>query len=1197
MDEEVSRWCAKLTEAVSVAMKPEVVQERRLQAYQLCEEFKETAPYSHCMACGQQLASLRNPTVIRHFGLQLLENCVKFQWINAGASDKQALKEYVLSYFQNGTHDLLEEQMCIKDGLSRILVEMIKREWPQHWPTLMSEFNMLCSHGDTQTELVLLVLLRLVEDVVAFQNLQTSRRRDILQALTSHMAELFTFMVHLLTHHIERLKQLQNQLPGAEKELASSIRVSQAVLLTLTGYVDWVASQHIFADNNALLSTLYSLLNIQELKRPAAEVLQLIVNRKGKPEERYPLLVLFSADAIKTILAAAQNACSAGLDEENYIFMKRLCQVLTGLGAQLCILWGSELKDVGRPESFPDFLETLLAFLGHPSMHLCSVIVPLLSAFFRHDQISLDPSLQGKVPQILQILTAKLQKVGYPSRDDSPTCTYSLLDYDSDEEFSYSFSIHRTHQTELVRLVTDHCPLLTFQVACDWFRQLIVSPIDIEPGKETCTPHSPSCIGWDALTCFMENVLARLFQSDVLTEITPQLVQLLQMTLSFQTEDPTLLSYVLSTISTLFPVVKEKPELMNAYLDKIFSAAVFSLPGQTKTRTRPVQNVRRHACSALVKICRDNSEFMVHFFDELYRRIKLLNGDQDQLTQLEKSTLNEVLILLSNEFNDLDKQSALIQEIMEPVTGVWMADAMKEVFGNGNRFLEHIGLCKAQTSPPQDDKQGANRATILACISTMMAVMKRSKRPHDPQKLAGDFHASSGIVSRDPCCLHILPLLDNVLALMRTMNAIWSPEIRATIPVEFFKVFDIPEHDKNAVLGLTQPSDNYELPANRSTAEKIQSFLSTAQENCCHVLASACDSLGYELYSFHPFIAQLVQSAPFLLNHAPDYKLRPVIRVFMKSLVLHCPVDCQDQVLLPVLNCLCAFMLQRLSLAWDAVNKRIGMGEESESREANQESQEIIDEMFLRLITRDYLDLLSTVFKKRSAGTGYSGSDIQMETVDSESVASAEGGHKATEPEQLGELGKKILQHESLCKSMVMCIYSSLSWNDTQTCTKSLNMCWPIFQQIVDRPILPGAVKYLFSCLLLGLEVHGQHETCTSLLVQKTFQHYEILRPRFDILQEVMLQIPGVTREILQTFDHRFIFNEEHKKPISEKSRRDNFKKMISGVIGRHIGQMFRREIIIKDLKPVRKPAKRSTTDFTENADIGLVALFAHDDS
>jgi exportin-5 len=239
--------------------------------------------------------------------------------------------------------------------------------------------------------------------------------------------------------------------------------------------------------------------------------------------------------------------------------------------------------------------------------------------------------------------------------------------------------VHRLHQMELVRLITGCCPLLIFRVASDWFEQLIASPLQFEAGRDICTAHSPSYIQWDALTCFFESVLSKLFQSDSITEITPQLVNLLQMALAYQIEDPAILSCVLSSISTLFPVIKEKPELVSAFLDKIFSAAVFSLPGQTKkTRTRPVQNVRRHACSALVKICRDNSEFMVNFFDPLYDRIKLLNKDQEQLTQLEKSTLNEVLILLSNEFKNIDKQSALIQEILSPVRSVWMSDAMKK---------------------------------------------------------------------------------------------------------------------------------------------------------------------------------------------------------------------------------------------------------------------------------------------------------------------------------------------------------------------------------------------------------------------------------------------------------------------------------------------------------------------------------------
>ncbi|EEC10159.1 chromosome region maintenance protein 5/exportin, putative [Ixodes scapularis] len=46
-----------------------------------------------------------------------------------------------------GTEPLLVEQAHVKDALSRLLVEMVKREWPQQWPSLMDELHALCTMG------------------------------------------------------------------------------------------------------------------------------------------------------------------------------------------------------------------------------------------------------------------------------------------------------------------------------------------------------------------------------------------------------------------------------------------------------------------------------------------------------------------------------------------------------------------------------------------------------------------------------------------------------------------------------------------------------------------------------------------------------------------------------------------------------------------------------------------------------------------------------------------------------------------------------------------------------------------------------------------------------------------------------------------------------------------------------------------
>ena len=53
--------------------------------------------------------------------------------------------------------------------MSRIVVEMIKREWPQQWPSLLQELQQLAQEGPTQHELTLLVFLRLCEDVALLQ--------------------------------------------------------------------------------------------------------------------------------------------------------------------------------------------------------------------------------------------------------------------------------------------------------------------------------------------------------------------------------------------------------------------------------------------------------------------------------------------------------------------------------------------------------------------------------------------------------------------------------------------------------------------------------------------------------------------------------------------------------------------------------------------------------------------------------------------------------------------------------------------------------------------------------------------------------------------------------------------------------------------------------------------------------------------
>lgn len=54
----------------------------------------------------------------------------------------------------HGTLSIWEEENHIKDILCPNMVEMIKREWPQHWPGMLMELDTLSKQEKTQTELL-----------------------------------------------------------------------------------------------------------------------------------------------------------------------------------------------------------------------------------------------------------------------------------------------------------------------------------------------------------------------------------------------------------------------------------------------------------------------------------------------------------------------------------------------------------------------------------------------------------------------------------------------------------------------------------------------------------------------------------------------------------------------------------------------------------------------------------------------------------------------------------------------------------------------------------------------------------------------------------------------------------------------------------------------------------------------------------
>ncbi|XP_034537797.1 exportin-5 [Notolabrus celidotus] len=1214
MAEQVAVVCEQLIKAVNAMMDAETSQIYRLEALKFCEEFKETS--SLCVPCGLQLADKAQPAVVRHFGLQILEHVIKFRWNNMPQQEKVQLKECAMQLLANGTHSILEEVSHIKDVLSRITVEMIKREWPQHWPDMLKEMEALTSQGEAQTELVMLILLRLAEDVITFQTLPTQRRRDIQQTLTQNMESIFGFMMAILQANVKEYRKLK-ELPGHELQARAHCRVAVATLNTLAGYIDWVSLVHITNGNCHLLEMLCLLLSEPELQLEAAECLLIAISRKGKLEDRKPFMLLFDDVAINYILSAAQSAdglaiCKKSPEsqvvevvERSYVFLKRLCQVLCALGGQLCSLVGSDVE-VEAPANLSKYTEALLAFTTHSSQFLKSSTLPTWGALFRHETLFKSPVVLEMVIKYLRASMINLVKTGFPSRDDNPSCVYSRVDFDSDEDFNSFFNSFRAQQGEVVRIACRIVPLEAFQIASEWLQYQITSPIDTgditsRTAEGLCSLLSPFVVQWDAMTIFMECMVAQIFKN-LEEEKLPvdQGMELLQAVLNYDTKDPLILSCVLSNVSALFPFVIRRPHFVQQVLYKLLKSITFEVSQDNKTpRTRAVKNVRRHACSSIIKICRDYPQIVLPCFEMFYDHVKKMFSSETGLTHMEKCSLMEALVLISNQFKDFAKQKAFLDELMASVVADWTSEEMRHVLWDPAVFLSFVGADQVVTDQSKDpDTAGLNRGRIIFCIYAMLAVVKKARWPADlDEAKAGGFvvgYTPTGApIYRNPCTAQFLVLLPNLLALIRTHNSLFLPENMARLSESFSRAHDVIDAEKNVVLGLSQHLlDIYDTPVYRTNLERMQGFFTTLYDNCFQVLGNAGPSLQQDFYTMERLAEEIAGSAFGSLDHVPDHRLRPMIRVFLKQLVISCPQEYYNSLLRPLLGPLFAYMLQRLNSKWQVINQRTSINDEDEEEVVchdNQVTQEMLEEQLVRLLTREVLELLTVCcISRKVPEPAANKEEADEDDMMMDSVQTATPGPPT---EELTELGKSLLKHENIYMTLLTLSYTSLSWKDTTICHRTASMvCWTLLQQVVAGNLLPEAVTWFYTSVLRGLQVHGQHEACNLTLSLLAMLIYDNLRPRYTELKSVMTQIPNINVEALDQYDHRLL--DPNVQKVGHKKRKDQFKKLIAGTVGKALCQQFRKEVHIRNLPSLFKKAK-ADKDVADAEALGLAALFS----
>ena len=150
----------QIIQALHVIHDPKSLNSFRQEASEYLEEVKneEGAPYH-----GFSLAlDRRQPAIVRHYGLSLIENAVRHRWAQYNIEQGTALRDWVVDLAQ----DILEEDpLYLRNKIAEVWVELAKRSWAIDWMNMDELLVHLWNGPLVRKSLVLTVLETLSEDI------------------------------------------------------------------------------------------------------------------------------------------------------------------------------------------------------------------------------------------------------------------------------------------------------------------------------------------------------------------------------------------------------------------------------------------------------------------------------------------------------------------------------------------------------------------------------------------------------------------------------------------------------------------------------------------------------------------------------------------------------------------------------------------------------------------------------------------------------------------------------------------------------------------------------------------------------------------------------------------------------------------------------------------------------------------------
>ncbi len=947
-----------LLSAVAISANPMISSkpEDKQQAFTLLSQFKESNNAAQAAFYLLERAELhqygnQDYTIQVHlYALQTLLSTLSKHYSSLNQSDRHTFRSRLLSLISK----TLPSQQVTIPKLASLLSDVILRDFPQRWTSLLDDLMSLFTTSSSAAQIVLNAVTIVTEDCTDSDfnsKVATARRNDVLQGLNEISSRFLPTVYQFLQHHYNSLLSPNQQSASPEE----SIKTLITALNMLHKFCIWMPLDWAYSPSHDFVSVFLHLLRESrgEINVLSATCLDSLCSRKLTPELYSHLL-----QALPQSIADA----NAHLPTNTIEMLSNLLPYHSKISSALAHLLAFNVakitddKTITHPSTPPSnshtilstYLRLMVELTLHPSPIVAAMQLNTWILLCRDPQISRSPLLKPYSQTLLQQYLRVVKHLNWDAVDDGSDPLAPLYDesWCDVEDYENWLNNCRGLIGTLCRLLSSVDP-----VNCSAFLLSSVTSVLASHGNPPQAPEitskSPSYIEIEALTTFFDNIVHTCSSASkppntslsslcsIVVEWSPaSSSQLLLRRIIFLES----LRHYLKIDSTTLPAAIESLLSTLSFRDSSCPAPV---PITHVDQLQPNSIVlRRRSGMALVAIGKICAEVLVPHISQLANKsIELLNSST--LLPPQKQHLIEFLTCVANAIPDQSNKSTFITSMLQESLNYFGTHDFQALTTSTDNFLAAMGILNASASSVTDpavvNPISTQYSKLFSSLNQLLSVAKRCNESSNPcaQREIAGFEGPvslADLAAIDPFVHHWLTLLPVILSILTTTTRIFLPEIRAHLLSDPIARFALAVSDEEAIVATkkftatSNPMEEVELHGfvikntNKrkcNLAPRWPGWLNELRNTPLQMLGLLASSRSLFSPEFSPHYQSFVDFfSPANLKIMEHRHMIAVIKQFTESFMVNCPSQLYVTHLTPVLAPLFEHLRWRLASTW-----------------------------------------------------------------------------------------------------------------------------------------------------------------------------------------------------------------------------------------------------------------------------------------